>query len=103
MAAAFLVLTLSIFSASPTLHAWLHSHGASPHAQATDHGAPLQDHGDDSCAVTMFAHGALALLVAFVLACAFQRAIAVFFSYVAALYRATPRYWLPPLCGPPLS
>jgi hypothetical protein len=76
MAAAFLVFALSIFSASPTLHAWLHSRGSDPHvlaAQAADHGAPAQghhqqDHGDDGCAVTMFAHGALALLVIFVLA-----------------------------------
>ena len=110
VAAAFLVLALVVFSASPVLHAWLHGRdGASVSATTTaanhtgqDQSKPDQDQ-DDACAVVMFAQGILAVIFAFILCAALRRVIEFSVSYVAAIYRATPRYWLPPLCGPPLN
>ena len=70
-ATALLVLALTVFAASPVLHAWLHGHPAdshpvkrtvasADHAGCThaDHAPASAPHGDDElCVVTQFAHG----------------------------------------------
>jgi hypothetical protein len=58
---------------------------------------------DDGCAVVLFSSGVVAAIIAFVLAGIFRQTTPHSFRYVATIYRATPRYWLPPLCGPPLN
>ena len=65
------VLALITFAASPALHAWLHEHGGAE-AAAHDHAAGIgHEHGHDApvdssghvCAITLFAQGALSLLL----------------------------------------
>ena len=61
LAAITLVLALSVLSASPTLHAWLHDEtpaALNGHPAPGDHGTT--GHSDRLCAVTLFASGVLA-------------------------------------------
>ncbi len=118
--AAGLIGALSIFAASPILHAWLHSHETgttvSSHRLAdtssanassalpNDHtpDTPANDH-DDGCAVALFAAGVLALCCA-LLGWFFLgrvRALRLWANVRLAIQR--PRDWLPPLCGPPAN
>jgi ABC-type Fe3+ transport system permease subunit len=104
--AALLVLALAVLAVSPELHAWVHGHdGVSLKGTATpsSHDDQQADHDDDGCVVTMFANGViLSALGLFVISALWQ-----FINLVSRMekagYRQTLRYWLPPLCGPPLS
>jgi hypothetical protein len=88
-----LVLLLTVLASSPAAHEWIHGH--------TDATAQAAAHDDDGCVVTLFAHGALSAAV-------FAALLIVSFCLVAGTVRSretvrlsTPRYRLPPLCGPP--
>lgn len=100
--AACLIFALGLFSVSPAAHAWLHARdgGSAAHSTSPSQPGPATD---DGCAIVLFSSGVLAAVIAFLVAGAFRRTVSFSFRYVAALYRATPRYWLPPLCGPPLN
>jgi TRAP-type C4-dicarboxylate transport system permease small subunit len=100
---ALLVMGMLVFAASPGAHAWLHSHDhLSTAANVDSHaGHAKPDQQDDGCAIVVFAAGVLVALILFFLGGAFRRAASAIFPDIAVLYRATPRYWLPPLCGPP--
>jgi hypothetical protein len=91
--AAALVLLLAVLSASPTMHAWLHSQAA---AQAQ------VGHLDDDCVVTQFSHGLLATTAALALV-ATLRPICGLVRSCAVEPAPPPRFWLPPLCGPPTT
>src|ERR1044071_1969415 len=106
--AALLVLALAIFSASPTAHAWLHAHdGGMVSAHANGDAGPDQTRqgqgNDDGCAVVLFSTGVLVTFILLILAGAFRQIVEISFGHVAAIHRAKPRYWLPPMCGPPLN
>lgn len=104
-----LVFALSVFAVSPQLHAMLHAadHGKSvPPASADadhDHQGNQADTDDHSCAVTTFAQGIVAAAIAFLLGLLTWRVIPVFRRLESVEVLSTPRNWLPPLCGPPLS
>jgi hypothetical protein len=108
--AAVLVLALSLLSASPELHAWLHGadHGhAAAHAESASgrhHGA-VQVSGvdDDGCVVVLFARGITGGLCLVLTGLFIGRVIAFFRSCVERLGIRAPRYWLPPMCGPPAA
>jgi hypothetical protein len=88
-----LVLLLTVLAASPAAHEWIHGHaeGAAQTAGADE----------DGCVVTLFAHGAFSAVVfaALLIVCFFP--IAVVPGSRETPGRSVPRYWLPPLCGPP--
>jgi len=89
MGCAALVFALGVFAASPTLHGQLH--------------AGTQGSGDDECAVVLFATG-----VAVVLPFTAQPPVPAEWSELppvpaARLVLETPRYLLPPECGPPVG
>src|ERR1700749_2906966 len=105
---ALLMAVLLVASASPSVHAWLQ--GRDLHAAAATHAnqtnaeqASTGQQDDDSCAVVLLSSGVLLAIILFALAGAFRRVVQLRFSFVDAVYCATPRYWLPPLCGPPLN
>jgi hypothetical protein len=114
-ATALLVLALTVFAASPVLHAWLHGHPADSHpvkrSAATadhagcthaDHAPASAPHGDDElCVVTQFAHGNADCAPAPLLAqVAILRVVATVSLSAAPAPRA-PALFLPPGCGPP--
>ena len=97
-----LVLTLTVLSASPRLHAWLHGHeDASEHADHESE-APVGD-AEHSCAVTLFAHGVETLLVFCLLLLARPLARSYFLPAGDDVAAAYPRYWLVPSHAPPLG
>jgi hypothetical protein len=55
---AVLVLALSVFSSSPELHGWLHSHESSA-AEPAHPGPGHVPCDDEGCAVTLFSQGLL--------------------------------------------
>ena len=71
-----------------------------PHAAHHD-SAGLPD--DDACAVVMFAQGVLSIAAAAVLSVLAWRVLGFVRRWELELSVPTPRYWLPPLCGPPAS
>jgi hypothetical protein len=88
-----LVLLLAVLASSPAAHEWIHGH-----AEAA---SQTPDSDDDGCVVNLFAHGVLSATI-------FAALLFVSFCLVAGTARpreavrlATPRYRLPPLCGPP--
>ena len=98
-----MVMMLAVLSASPNLHAWLHSHdGTSQHGQSGGHDQKAPDQDDDGCAVVMFANGVIAASLAIVVIAGVLRFINLVVRVEADVRRQSPRYWLPPLCGPPL-
>jgi len=104
--AAALVLALTITAASPQLHDWLHGHAtvaAKAGAAGTLHTIQQADLDDSGCVVAMFANG----VVLGALGLAAISTLWLFVRFIPrvepAACRQTPRYWLPPLCGPPLS
>lgn len=104
--AAALVLTLAVFAASPELHAWLHGHEGIPvkgSTTSTGHNDQPAGQDDDGCAVVMFANGVVLAVLGFFSLFALGRLINLILWMGTAEYRQTLRYWLPPLCGPPLS
>jgi hypothetical protein len=88
------VLALSVFAASPELHAGLHDDAPA------DQAAPVGD-PDHECAVTLFASGATALLVfcLLLLGATTVRGIALHFADEVAA--SQPRYRLVPSHAPP--
>lgn len=107
--AVVLILALSIFAVCPQLHAMLHAaeHGKSvPLTSAkADHGhdGNQTDTDDDVCAVTTFAQGVLIAAVAVLLGLLAWRVIPISRRLESIEVLSTPRNWLPPMCGPPLS
>ena len=111
--AVVLIAALGIFAASPSLHAWIHSHehGADhgisakaltdSHSETHHHSPASRDDDTDGCAISIFSQGIVAVLVFFILVARFFRTPEIIFARrEVSIYRA-PRYWLPPLCGPP--
>ena len=88
-----LVLLLAVMSASPAFHAWVHGRTV-PQTQA--------GHLDDDCIVTQFAHGLLATTAALALVTTL-RLISGLVRSCAVVTVPLPRFWLPPLCGPPVA
>ena len=104
--AAALVFALTVFAASPELHAWLHSYDApgTHHAHTVAHpGADAAPDPDDDCAVVMFAQGVLAALLLVFFGIFAGRVAAFAPTYVEHLVSRAPDFLLPPLCGPPVS
>jgi hypothetical protein len=99
LVAALCVLMLAVFAASPTLHAGLHKHDATA---AHDHAAPVGEAGH-SCVVTLFAQGALALLVFCLLILARPAAAGLTLRATDELVVAQPRYRLVPSHAPPAA
>lgn len=113
-----LVVTLSIFSGSPQLHAWLHAHepanghesGAAGHHEvraasdlrhegASDSSEEPDD--DAGCIVTIFAHGVSAVFHARVLAMV-RSTVTTLITVVAAQEKISDRSYLrPPTQAPP--
>ena len=97
-----LVLALSVFSASPTLHAWLH--GETPaalagHPAPGDHGTT--GHSDRLCAVTLFATGVLLATLLILVARYEARAAERMPVPIERRLPALQPHRLPPHCGPP--
>ena len=99
---AVLVLTLTVLSASPAAHAWLHEinnpHDCPGHAKSTP--PPSADEHD--CAVVMFAGGVDAPMVPALIP---PRNVVQSVSPVTAaeFYLVSPRYLRQPERGPPAS
>lgn len=100
LVAALCVLLLAVFAASPTLHAGLHEHGHD-HA-AHDHGTPAGD-AEHTCAVTLFAQGAMALLVFCLLILARPVVAGLALRATDEMVVAQPRYRLVPSHAPPAA
>ena len=104
--AAALVFALTVFAASPELHAWLHSYDAPGTHHAHPEGHPAPDAGpdqDDDCAVVMFAQGVVAALLLVFFGIVAWRIAAFAPVHVERLVSRAPDFLLPPLCGPPVS
>lgn len=102
--AALGVLLLAVFAASPELHAGLHTAADSGHpdcAHAHD-GAPFGD-AEHTCAVTLFAHGATALLVFCLLILARPTVAGLTLRAPDEVHVAQPRYRLVPSHAPPAA
>lgn len=91
--AAALVLLLAVMSASPGLHAWAHGQSV-----AQMH----KGHADQECGVTQFARG-LTFSAAALAVVALLGLIIGSVRPCAVVSVPTPRFWLPPLCGPPTA
>jgi hypothetical protein len=99
-----LVLLLNVLAACPAAHEWIHGH--EEHATHGANATGSQHHdGDqpdeDGCVVTLFAHGVVTATVFAALIVALSRLVAVPAQPGEAPCLSVPRYWLPPLCGPP--
>lgn len=90
-AAAAIVLLLAVMAASPAVHAWVHGQSAVP---------TLAGQADDDCVITQFSHGLVAATAALVLV-ALLGLISGLVRSCAVVAVPLPRFWLPPLCGPP--
>ena len=112
LASAVLVALLTIFAASPQLHALLHgpahrdAHASAapcPHGHHHSTPAPEPAPDDDLCVVTQFSHGSSELAVAPALLPAQPLALlgdTLPLSVFCA--PSAPAFLLPPGCGPPL-
>lgn len=103
---ATLVLLLAVLAACPAAHAWIHGHDRPAVPSANHGGAHGQNQAspdDDGCAVTVFAHGVVSTAIFAALAGAFFLLISPMAPPREALCLPSPRYRLPPLCGPPQS
>jgi hypothetical protein len=111
LVAALCVLALTVFAASPGLHAGLHGHDAAAAGVAAghdhDHHGPDHDHGTPveqahhECAVTLFASGVLALLVFCLLMLVRPRVAGVILRAADEIIPSLPRYRLVPSHAPP--
>jgi hypothetical protein len=97
LVAALCVLMLTVFAASPELHAGLHTPAA-----AGDHALPAGDSGH-TCAVTLFAQGLTGLLVFCLLMLVRPLAASVVSRAADEIAVARPRYWLVPSHAPPAA
>lgn len=84
-----LVLALTVFAASPSLHSWLHHHDGTV--------------GDDACPVVLFASGVSLPLGAITVAPPAAEWRATPHAAVAEIFLVAPRYLRQPECGPPVS
>ncbi|HXC01993.1 MAG TPA: hypothetical protein VNU49_05025 [Opitutaceae bacterium] len=98
-----LVLLLNVLAACPAAHEWIHGHGEHAAHDATATGSHHPDADEDGCVVTLFAHGVITATIFAALIVALFRLVAVPARPGEALCLSVPRYWLPPLCGPPQS
>jgi hypothetical protein len=96
--AALCVLALTVFAASPALHASLHGHDHAAKAAAGPE-APVGD--EHACAVTLFAQGALALLVFCLLIVTQPRLTGRMGWAPDGIARPSPRYRHVPSHAPP--
>jgi hypothetical protein len=87
---AVLVLTLTIFAASPTAHDWLHVDNV-----------PLP--ADDSCAVVLFAAGVSLPLAPITAPVPVESPNAISATAAADVFLVSPRYLRQPERGPPSS
>jgi hypothetical protein len=90
------VLALTVFAASPELHAGLHA------AAGTEQSAPVGD-ADHLCAVTLFASGLEALLVFCLLLLGPVLARGIVVHAADEIAAAHPRYRLVPAHAPPAA
>lgn len=102
LVAALCVFALTVFAASPTLHAGLHAHDHGQAAGDHAHGVPV-DSPEHTCAVTLFAHGATALLVFCLLTLARPPLAGLLLRARDELVLAQPRYRLVPSHAPPAA
>lgn len=98
LVAALCVLALGLFAASPGWHAGLHDH-----ADQAEHPAVPVDQAGHTCAVTLFAHGVIALLVFCLLMLGRPLAAGVMWRAVDEIIPSLPRYRLVPSHAPPLA
>ncbi|HWA28265.1 MAG TPA: hypothetical protein VG734_21615 [Lacunisphaera sp.] len=96
-----LVLLLNLLAASPELHAWVHGK-ENAHEHSTPGHEPVVE-GDHQCAVTLFAHGAEALLVFCLVMLARLLARSIILRAGDEIARTRPRYWLVPSHAPPVA
>jgi hypothetical protein len=110
LVAVLCVLALTVFSASPGLHAGLHGHDEAAvdfahgdtHEHGHEHGVPV-DQAEHECAVTLFASGVTALLVFCLLMLVRPLAAGVSWRVVDEIIASLPRYRLVPSHAPPLA
>lgn len=104
LVAVLCVLALTVFAASPTLHASLHGHDDATAAvgHAHDHGVPVGA-TDHACAVTLFANGVTALLVFCLLMLGRLLAAGILVRLADEIAAAQPRYRLVPAHAPPAA
>lgn len=103
LGAALCVLLLAVFAASPELHAGLHEATATADCgHAAGDGAPVGDAGH-ACAVTLFAQGALTLLVFCLLVLARPVAVGRVLRTTDVLAVVPPRYRHVPSHAPPAA
>lgn len=96
-----LVLLLSAMAASPELHAWVHGDG-----NASEHSTPGHEPGGDDdheCAVTLFSHGAEAMLVFCLVMLVRPLARSMTMRAPGWVAVARPYYWLVPSHAPPVG
>src|ERR1700677_3853665 len=98
-----LVLALTIFSASPELHGWLHGHepGAADVSHHDGHGQVPCD--DEGCVVTLFAQGLVLPLALMALAFTGQTLRLLDFALCDRVIPESPRYLRLPAQAPPLA
>lgn len=102
MVAVLCVLALTVFAASPGLHAWLHGHDTACESPAAHHhDAPVSDE-EQGCVVSLYAQGVLTLLVICLWVLA-RPVVPDFFSRATDdIVVARPAYWLVPSHAPPV-
>ena len=98
LVAALCVFLLTVFAASPTLHAGLHDEAA----HGDHHAVPVGD-AEHACAVTLFAQGATALLVFCLLVLARSSVAGLILRAPDEVAVASPRYRLVPSHAPPAA
>ncbi len=113
-AGAVLVFALTVFSASPVAHRWLHTmaapapasdcphhaHGATA-AAVPDHAIPVADSDDHDCAIVLFAGGVDLPVAPIALTPPARVAAGVSPVTAAELHLRSPRYLRQPERGPP--
>jgi hypothetical protein len=97
LVAALCVFALTIFAASPELHAGLHVPSA-----GSDHAMPA-DEAAHTCAVTLFAQGITGLLVFCLLMLGRPPVVTLVFRATDEIAVTRPRYWLVPSHAPPTA
>ncbi len=102
--AAVCVLVLTVLAVSPKLHAGLHAEADVTHADCAHHEseAPVGDVGH-ACVVTLFSHGATALLVFCLLILARPNVAGLTLRATDEVIVAQPRYRLVPSHAPPAA
>jgi hypothetical protein len=94
----FCVLMLTVFAASPKLHAGLHDH----EGESAQHAVP-PEHPDHQCAVTLWANGATALLVFCLLMLVRPLAAGVSRRAIDEIVPSLSRYRFVPSHAPPAA